>query len=94
VGRTRTFPAPGQATDRLRFALASCQMWEHGWFSAYRHMAADDLDVVVHVGDYICEYGPGEYTVPSGTVRRHDGPEVGDLTGAARPARPGRSVIT
>jgi alkaline phosphatase D len=55
VGRFRTAPAADAANGRLRFALASCQHWEQGHFSAYRGMAADDLDLVVHVGDYIYE---------------------------------------
>ena len=37
-GRTRTFPAPDALAQRLRLAYASCQRWEHGYFSAYRHM--------------------------------------------------------
>src|SRR3712207_7696487 len=42
------------------FAFASCQQYEHGYFTAYRRMAEEDLDLVVHLGDYIYEYGPGE----------------------------------
>ena len=56
VGRTRTFPAPDAAADRLRVAYASCQRWEHGYFSAYRHMREDNPDVVLFLGDYIYEY--------------------------------------
>lgn len=48
VGRTRTLPAPGAPADALRFAFASCQHYEHGYFTAYRHMAEDDLDLVFH----------------------------------------------
>lgn len=55
TGRFRTAPAANAANERLRFALASCQHYEQGHFSAYRGMAADDLDLVVHVGDYIYE---------------------------------------
>lgn len=55
VGRTR--PLPAQAT-RLRFALASCQHYEHGYFGAYAAMRADDPDYVVFAGDYIYEGGP------------------------------------
>jgi alkaline phosphatase D len=57
VGRTRTFPAPGAAARRLRLAYASCQHWEHGYYSAYRHMRAENLDAVMFLGDYIYEYG-------------------------------------
>ena len=55
VGRTRTAPAAGAAAARLRFAFASCQHFEHGYYSAYKHMAADDLDLVAFLGDYIYE---------------------------------------
>lgn len=58
VGRTRTFPAPDADASRLRLAYASCQRWEHGYFSAYRHMLGEQLDAVVFLGDYIYEY-PG-----------------------------------
>jgi alkaline phosphatase D len=58
VGRTRTFPAPEAAVSRLRIAYASCQRWEHGYFSAYRHMREENLDAVLFLGDYIYEY-PG-----------------------------------
>lgn len=55
VGRTRTAPAFGQALARMRFAYASCQSWSSGYFTAYDHMSREDLDLVVHLGDYIYE---------------------------------------
>lgn len=58
VGRTRTFPAAGSPAAKLRMAYASCQRWEHGYFSAYKHMLAENLDAVLFLGDYIYEY-PG-----------------------------------
>ncbi|EHK87603.1 phosphodiesterase/alkaline phosphatase D [Saccharomonospora azurea SZMC 14600] len=73
VGRTRTAPAVGAAVERLRFGVVSCSDWQAGHFAAYRHLAErDDLDLVVHLGDYLYEYG-----VPSdgSPVRPHD-PEV------------------
>ncbi|MBW1603505.1 alkaline phosphatase D family protein [Streptomyces sp. JJ66] len=54
VGRTRTAPASG--VDRLRFALASCQRYDQGYYTAYQHLAADDVDAVLHLGDYLYEY--------------------------------------
>ena len=66
TGRTRTLPARGSQAA-LRLALASCQNWEHGYFSAYRHMAAEPLDCVLFVGDYIYEYG-----INQGRVRQHN----------------------
>jgi len=59
-GRTRTAPAPGEVPDRLRFAFASCQHYEHGYYTAYRHMADGAPDLVVHLGDYIYERRWGE----------------------------------
>ncbi|MGW5360178.1 alkaline phosphatase D family protein [Actinopolymorpha pittospori] len=57
VGRTVTTPEHGALANSLTFAFASCQDWSHGFYSAYRHMAEEDLDLVVHLGDYVYEYG-------------------------------------
>ncbi|MEO8304924.1 MAG: alkaline phosphatase D family protein [Betaproteobacteria bacterium] len=67
-GRTRTFPAPDAKPSRMRAAYASCQRWEHGYFSAYRHMRKEDPDVVLFLGDYIYEYPNASKAVrkPSG----------------------------
>ncbi len=56
TGRTRTLPAPDAQASRLRIAYASCQRWEHGYFSAYTHMLQEDVDCVMFLGDYIYEY--------------------------------------
>ena len=62
VGRTRTAPAETAQPDHLRFGVVSCANLQAGWFSAYRHLAArDDLQAVIHLGDYLYEYAPGEY---------------------------------
>ena len=55
VGRTRTAPSAGATAPRLRFAFASCQHFEQGWFNAYRHIVRDDPDLVAFLGDYIYE---------------------------------------
>jgi alkaline phosphatase D len=69
-GRTRTAPADDADVDRLRAGVVSCAQWEQGWFSAYRHLAArTDLDVIIHLGDYVYEYGPGEYPGEEKPVR-------------------------
>lgn len=68
VGRTRTAPAPGAALDRFRFAFASCQQYELGYFTALRHMAARELDLVIHLGDYIYDMSWGRHR-----VRHHNG---------------------
>lgn len=68
VGRTRTTPADEAIVDRLRFAFASCQHFETGMYPSYEHMLKDNLDLVIHLGDYIYE-GKG---LP-GKVRQHVG---------------------
>jgi alkaline phosphatase D len=70
AGRTRTAPPAGALAYRLRFAFASCQHYETGYHTAYHHMAAEDLDLVVHLGDYIYEGG-----ATTGKPRMHNGPE-------------------
>jgi alkaline phosphatase D len=65
VGRTRT--APTDSVDTLRLAFASCQQYEQGFYSAYADMAGRDLDLVVHLGDYIYERSYGAQL-----VRKHE----------------------
>lgn len=76
VGKTKTLPAAGADVARMTFAFASCQQYEHGYYTAYEHMAKEDLDLVFHLGDYIYEYGPNEYVSGTGNVRTHSGPEI------------------
>lgn len=73
IGRTKTAPAAQAQVSELNFALASCANWESGYFGAYRHMAdyGSNLDFVAFVGDYIYEYGIGEYAGKHGVVRPH-----------------------
>jgi alkaline phosphatase D len=60
VGRTRTLPAG--TVDTARFAVVSCSNHPYGFFNAYRDIAEhDDIDAVIHLGDYIYEYGLGQY---------------------------------
>jgi alkaline phosphatase D len=74
VGRTRTAPAPSAANSGLRFGMVSCSNYTGGYFSAYRHLAArDDLDFVLHLGDYLYEYGNGDDRYgPSTLVGKRD----------------------
>lgn len=74
MGRTRTAPDQRSSPERLQLAFVSCQDWQDGLYSAYRGIAEEDLDVVVHLGDYIYEYGPRP-----GGPRQHDGPELDSL---------------
>lgn len=57
IGRTKTAPAREDRVDQLNFAFVSCQKWDDGYYSAYRRIAEEDLDVVFHLGDYIYENG-------------------------------------
>ncbi|GFH34931.1 alkaline phosphatase D family protein [Streptomyces pacificus] len=56
AGRTRTAPRPGARISELRLAAVSCQAYHDGYYTAYRHLADEDLDVVFHLGDYLYEY--------------------------------------
>jgi alkaline phosphatase D len=71
--RTRTAPAPG-SSEPLRFAIANCQRWDHGHYAAWRHIVAEQPDLIVFLGDYIYEYGRIE-----GRVRLHEGGPVRTL---------------
>jgi alkaline phosphatase D len=59
TGRTKTTPVA--AKDSLKFAVVSCSNWEFGYFNAYSRIAEKNLDAVLHLGDYIYEYGSGRY---------------------------------
>ncbi len=77
VGRTRTAPRPRSNPRHLRFGIVSCANLQAGWFSAYRGIAArDDLHAVVHLGDYLYEYAPGDYGMGQSNVdiREHEPP--------------------
>ena len=70
VGRTGTAPAATSSPPNLRLGVVSCANLQAGWFSAYRHLAdRNDLHAVLHLGDYIYEYGPGEYGYGQGDAR-------------------------
>jgi alkaline phosphatase D len=73
-GRARTMPAADAAPDKLRFAFTSCQHYETGYYTAYEHMLGEDLDLVLHLGDYIYE-GAGR----DKQIRKHVGPKLDSL---------------
>jgi alkaline phosphatase D len=74
VGRTRTAPARDELPDAMRFAFTSCQHYEAGYFNGYPHMQREELDLVVHLGDYIYEYGGADKK-----PRKHLGGEIESL---------------
>lgn len=73
TGRAWTAPVFGAPLDRFKFAFASCQHYEQGFFTPYDLLAQDNVDLVMHLGDYIYESSWGD------TVRRHDGAEPKSL---------------
>ncbi len=75
VGRTRTAPEPG-SLGALTTCVASCANYPVGWFTAYRRLAEDEPELVLHLGDYLYEY-----STPAGSVRAVVGPETTELAG-------------
>ena len=65
AGHTWTAPKSDGRLERMRINLASCQQYEHGYFSAYHQMLADHPDLIVHVGDYIYELSWGKERIRS-----------------------------
>jgi alkaline phosphatase D len=76
TGRTRTADAADAMPAKLRLGLGSCQHFEQGWFAAHRHLLAEDLDLMLFVGDYIYESDWGK-----DRIRRHAGIEPITLAG-------------
>ncbi len=69
VGRTQT--APEGACDHLRIAVVSCAKYTAGYFNVYARLAErEDLDFVLHVGDYIYEYGNDDPKSPGPRIGR------------------------
>lgn len=76
TGRTRTAPADASAAN-VRFGHCSCANFEAGPFAAYRYMAQrDDLDFILHGGDYVYEYKEGEYPEGGPNTGRSHEPKV------------------
>ncbi|SAI67979.1 Alkaline phosphatase D precursor [Bordetella ansorpii] len=81
VGRTRTAPAEAASVDELRFAFISCQDWSVNHWAAFDELVKEDLDFIVHLGDYVyetvdagfqsgvVESAHGPLTLPDGTLR-------------------------
>jgi alkaline phosphatase D len=74
VGRTLTAPMRGDTPGRFRFAFASCQQYEQGYYAAHRHLAGENLDLVFFLGDYIYEISYGRTR-----VRQHGSPAPATL---------------
>ena len=70
IARTKTTPTADSAVDESRFAFASCQDWENGYYVAQQHLSREELDLVVFLGDYIYEGASNPKA-----VRQHQGEE-------------------
>ncbi|KAJ3099916.1 hypothetical protein HK100_004807 [Physocladia obscura] len=81
AGRTKTLPdASDDSISAIQFAVVSCSNWPRGFFTAYKSIAErQDVDFVLHLGDYIYEYRNGEY---------------GDGSSIGRIPRPDRTLLT
>ena len=75
VGRTRTAPERRHHLAALSFGIVNCQDFQNGYWPAYHGLADEDLDVVLHLGDYIYEYDPSS-RFPD---RRHTTPQTPGL---------------
>lgn len=67
TGKTKTLPAPGECSD-VKIAVVSCANFQAGLFNVYGAVAESEADFVVHLGDYIYEYGQGGYGTNPTTV--------------------------
>lgn len=80
VGRSKTTPALGQPLDSVRFAVAGCQNYEQGYYTAHRYLAGEEPDFVFCYGDYIYEYRGNRisnyWDGPQEMVRHHFGQEI------------------
>ncbi|MUN35981.1 alkaline phosphatase D family protein [Actinomadura litoris] len=79
VGRTRTMPPVTADPASLSFAFASCQAWGDGYYTAYDHIADEDIELVVHLGDYIYETEITDSNLRGVTVPAQFGTEAKDL---------------
>jgi alkaline phosphatase D len=81
IGHFRTAPSQHAQVRQMQFAFATCQDWPSGFYTAYRDMLQNDLDLVLHLGDYTYEYAISGMTgrgipVPSGFGRETVDPET------------------
>ncbi|GGF55383.1 alkaline phosphatase [Marmoricola endophyticus] len=81
TGRSLSAPSLNKMPTALAMSFVSCSQFEHGWFTAYRGLAEDRPDLILHLGDYQYEYTANAYVADSGNVRDHAGPETTTLAG-------------
>lgn len=77
VGRCRTLPAADASPDRLSLAVANCNSYGSGYYGGYAHIADEDVDFLLHVGDFTYEGAPNSslegrsFDLPSGKGKSH-----------------------
>ncbi|ELZ09368.1 Alkaline phosphatase [Halovivax asiaticus JCM 14624] len=74
TGRCRTLPGTGANLESLSLAVLTCQDYQNGYYGAYAHLAEEDVDFLVHMGDFIYESADGQYTSPTTDV--YDGRDI------------------
>ncbi|HEV7692482.1 MAG TPA: alkaline phosphatase D family protein [Hyphomonadaceae bacterium] len=78
-GKAKTTPVAGAPFGHVKFAVAGCQSFPTGFFSAYKHLVAEEPDFVFCYGDYIYEGGGGNQPVDVSnplSIRRHFAGEI------------------
>ncbi|WP_049927951.1 alkaline phosphatase D family protein [Halopiger goleimassiliensis] len=68
TGRCHTLPTSDDERESLSLAVLTCQDYQNGYYGAYAHLAEEDVDFVVHLGDFIYESADGQYTSPTNDV--------------------------
>ena len=67
IGQTKTLPV---STEEISLGIVSCSNYEFGFFNAYDGLVTENVDLVLHLGDYIYEYGPDTYG-DKNFIRKH-----------------------
>ena len=70
TGRCKTLPRENESIEKLRLAVLTCNDYSTGYFNAFYHLAEEDVDFVVHLGDFVYEYS--QYPPGYGEVYRQD----------------------
>ncbi|WP_049893542.1 alkaline phosphatase D family protein [Halogranum rubrum] len=61
IGRCRTLPAADASPESIRFAVLACQNYLNGYYPAFHYVAEEDVDFLVHVGDFVYESDDGAF---------------------------------
>jgi alkaline phosphatase D len=64
TGRCQTLPHPDASPESIKCAVLSCQDYQNGYYGAYSHVAREEVDFLLHLGDFIYESAAGQYRTP------------------------------